>query len=158
MPRKPIKPQPAGAALGLPAVPDPIKKRRANGQQAPHEPTDLTRKTVALGSFIGYTQEQIARLIEVDVKTLLKYYDDELTRGAEKIGAAVAGNLVNIATQQQDRKAALTACIFIAKTRLGMRERDPFSAEAEAKIKKAEDGEETVTVSLKIGDREAPDA
>jgi len=158
MPRKPIKPQPAGAATGLPAVPEPKKRaRKANGQQAAHEPTDLLRRTVSLGAFIGYTQEQIARLIEVDVKTLLKYYEDELTRGAERIGSAVAGNLVSIATQQQDRKAALTACIFIAKTRLGMRERD-FSAEAEAKIKKAEDGEETVVVTLKIGDREAPDA
>lgn len=153
MPRKPAKPQPAGAALGAPAVPDRIKRRRPNGQQAAHEPTELSRKTVSLAAFIGYTQEQIARLIEVDVKTLTKYYEDELTRGAERIGAAVAGNLVNIATQQQDRKAALTACIFIAKTRLGMRERDPFTAEAEAKIKKAEDGDETITVTLKIGDR-----
>lgn len=157
MPRKPAKPQPAGAALGPPPVPDRIKRRRPNGQQAAHEPTDLTRRTVSLGAFIGYTQEQIARLIEVDVKTLTKHYDEELTKGADRIGAAVAGNLVNIATQQQDRKAALTACIFIAKTRLGMRERDPFQAEAEAKIKKAEDGDETVVVTLKIGDRSDED-
>lgn len=156
MPRKPAKPQPAGAALGLPPIPEP-KKRTHPGGKPQHEPTDLSRKTVALGAFIGYTQEQIARLIDVDVKTLTKYYDDELTRGAEKIGSAVAGNLVSIATQQQDRKAALTACIFIAKTRLGMRERDPFQAEAEAKVSKAANGEETVTVTLKIGDRESDD-
>ena len=156
MPRKPIKPQPAGAALGPPPIPAPKKKAHTGGKPA-HVPTDLLRRTVSLGSFIGYTHEQIARLIEVDEKTLRKHYADELTRGAERIGAAVAGNLVNIATQQQDRKAALTACIFIAKTRLGLRERD-FSAEAEAKIKKAENGDETVLVTLKIGDREAPDA
>lgn len=156
MPRKPAKPQPAGAALGLPAIPEP-KKRTYPGGKPQHVPTDLTRRTVSLGAFIGYSQEQIARLIEVDVKTLTKYYDEELTKGADRIGAAVAGNLVNIATQQQDRKAALTACIFIAKTRLGMRERDPFQAEAEAKIKKAENGDETVTVTLKIGDRESDD-
>jgi hypothetical protein len=107
--------------------------------------------------FIGYTHEQIARLIEVDEKTLRAHYPDELARGAEKIGQAVAGNLVNIALQTQDRKAALTAAIFICKTRLQWRQADAFSAEAEAKIKRAEDGEETVTVTLKIGDRETTD-
>jgi hypothetical protein len=120
-------------------------------------PTDLSRRTVALGMFIGYTHEQIARLIEIDEHTLRKHYPDELARGAERMGAAVAGNLFAIATQQQDRKAALTACIFIAKTRLRWRESDPFEGEAQAKIKRTEDGEETITVSLKIGDREATD-
>ncbi len=108
-----------------------------------------------MGSFIGYTREQIARLIEVDTKTLLKYYEDELTRGSERIGAAVAGNLVTIATQQQDRKAALTASIFICKARLRWRERDPFDAEAQAKVNKLPDGEESVTVTLRIGERES---
>lgn len=159
MPRKPNpNPKPVGATVSPPpAVPPRIKSRRANGQQAEHVPSDLTRRTVALGMFIGYSQEQIARLIEVDEKTLRKHYPDELARGAERIGATIAGNLMSIATQQQDRKAALTACIFIAKTRLHWRERDPFQGEAEAKIKRTEDGEETVTVSLRIGDRESED-
>lgn len=159
MPRKPNpNPKPVGAAVSPPPpVPPRIKTRRANGQQEAHVPTDLTRRTVSLGMFIGYTQEQIARLIEVDEKTLRTHYPDELARGAERIGATIAGNLLSIATQQQDRKAALTACIFIAKTRLHWRERDPFVSEAEAKIKRTEDGEETVTVTLKIGDREADD-
>lgn len=157
MPRK-HEPKVAGAGVSPPpAVPPRIKNRRTNGTQAPHVPTDLSRRTVALGMFIGYTQEQIARLIEVDEKTLRVHYADELARGAERIGQAIAGNLVNIALQTQDRKAALTASIFICKTRLQWRERDPFQAEAEAKIRKAEDGEETITVSLKIGDRETTD-
>lgn len=154
MPRKPnTNPKPVGAAVSPPPSP-PKKKRTHPGGRPEHVPTDLSRRTVALGMFIGYTHEQIARLIEVDETTLRKHYPDELARGAERMGAAVASNLFAIATQQQDRKAALTACIFIAKTRLRWRETDPFQAEAEAKIRKAEDGEETVTVTLKIGDRE----
>lgn len=156
MPRKPKNPQPAAASLGVPPIPAPKKKPHTGGKPA-HVPNELTRKTVSLCAFIGYTQAQTARLIGVDEKTLRKYYEAELEEGSDKISAAVAGNLVNIATQQQDRKAALTACIFICKTKLGMRERDAFTAEAQAKVQKAEDGEETVTVTLKIGDREASD-
>lgn len=151
MPRKP-KPQPAGQIPGLPPPSPPPKKKHTGGRPA-HVPTDATRRTVSMGKFIGYTHDQIARLLEIDLKTLLKHYQEELERGSERIGAAVAGNLLAIATQQQDRKAALTACIFIAKARLNWRERDPFQAETEAKIKRTEDGEETVTVTLKIGER-----
>lgn len=155
MPRKPRTAAPVGAVVSPPpAVPSPAKKKRTHpGGRPEHVPTDLTRRTVSLGMFIGYTHEQIARLIEIDETTLRKHYVDELARGAERMGAAVAGNLFSIATQQQDRKAALTAAIFICKTRLRWREGDPF--EAEAKVKKGVDGEETVTVTLKIGDREA---
>lgn len=107
------------------------------------------RQTVQLAMAIGYTQEQAARLIGVGLNTLTKHYREEIDKGAEKVLAAVAGNLVTIATQQQDRKAALTACIFICKTRLGWRDRDPFEAKAESKM----EADGTVTVTLKLGDK-----
>lgn len=149
----PRKAKTARAVDKLGKTPDfPVVEKKRMGRP-PHQPTDLSRRTVALACFSGMTHEQIARLIEVDEGTLRKHYQEELTRGADKIAAAVAGNLVTIATQQQDRKAALTAAIFICKARLRWRDRDPFDAEAEAKVKKLPDGEESVTVTLRIGDR-----
>lgn len=147
-PSKPARRTPAGAALGRPPVPAPKKRAHTGGSPA-HQPTELSRKTVALAVFAGYTQEQTARLVGIDAKTLAKYYDDELTRGAERIGAAIASNLVSIATQKGDLKASLTASIFLAKARLRWRETDSVVVQGKAGSGEAD---KTVEFTIKIGD------
>lgn len=126
-----------------------VAQRKNPGTPA-HVPTEQTRALVSLCMAIGYTHEQAARLVGICADTLAKHYPEELANGAERINAAVAKNLYSIATQQQDRKAALTAAIFICKTRLRWREKDDVSAVVES------DG--PVRVTLKIGNAAPADA
>jgi hypothetical protein len=132
----------------------PIKVRaKPPNPNPPHEATEQTRKMVMLCMALNYTHEQTARMVGISEPTLRKHYAKELAEGAEKMLAAVAGNLFTIATQQRDLKAALTGCIFIMKTRGGWRTRDG-DLEAEVKAKQGEDGEQTMTFTLKIGERD----
>lgn len=79
----------------------------------PHEPTDLSKAEVkALASF-GITQEEIARYLEIDVKTMYKYYREELDKSSLRANAAVARILFEKATIERD----LSAVIFWLKTR-----------------------------------------
>lgn len=59
----------------------------------PHSPTNETRKTVEAMSSYGIPQEDIAAVIEVDPKTLRKYYKKELATATAKANAQVAQRL-----------------------------------------------------------------
>lgn len=86
----------------------------------PHVPTEVTRAEVkALASF-GNTQEQISTYLEIDNKTLLKYYRRELDIATMSANAQVAKRLYNKAVQQDD----LSAQIFWLKTRARWRTDD----------------------------------
>lgn len=130
-----------------------VSKPKRNNPNPPHVPDEKNRKMVMLCMATNFTHEQTARLIGVSEPTLRKHYAKELEEGAEKMLAAVAGNLFTIATQQRDLKAALTGCIFIMKTRGGWKVPNG-ELEAEMKAKSA-DGEQEMTFTLKIGEREA---
>lgn len=77
----------------------------------PHSPTDKDRRTVEAMIAYGITQEQVAAVIGVDKKTLIKYYREELDTAKAKAVAAVAEMLY-----QQCKKGNTTAMIFYLKT------------------------------------------
>lgn len=94
---------------------------------APHEPTDKTRAEVSALYSFGIPQEDIARYIGVDAKTLRKYYRDELDNSVTKANAAVGRFLYQNATGNTLKDGAshadcVRAAMFWAKTRMGWSE------------------------------------
>ena len=95
-----------------------------------HKPTaETTAEVRALASF-GVPQEEIATHLNIDPKTLRKYYKAELMQSRLKVHARVGSFLVNAATgaalKQPGSTATyrdcLTAAIFYGKTRMGLKE------------------------------------
>ena len=83
----------------------------------PHEPTEATRQTVQLHTMVGTTQADIARVLDIDEKTLRKYYRDELDLAKAKSNATIGGALFNKA-----KNGDTAAMIFWMKTQAGWRE------------------------------------
>ena len=83
-----------------------------------HKPDKTTRDTVVLHATVGTTQEDIARVLGIDSKTLRKHYREELDLSLIKANATVGGVLFNKA------KAGNTASmIWWSKTRMGWSEK-----------------------------------
>jgi len=61
----------------------------------PHEPNDKNRKTVEAMSSYGIPQDDIAKVIGIDAKTLRKYYGHELDTASAKANSQVAQRLYN---------------------------------------------------------------
>jgi len=91
------------------------KKRQT---KPPHAPTDATRQTVQLHTMVGTTQADIARVLDIDEKTLRKYYRDELDLAKAKANATIGGALFN-----QAKSGDTSAMIFWMKTQAGWREK-----------------------------------
>lgn len=89
--------------------------------QQRHEPTSQSRKTVLTMTAYGVTQADISRVLSIDLKTLRKYYRDELDTGAIEANAKVAESLYKRATSGTD-KSAVTASIFWLKCRAGWKD------------------------------------
>ena len=83
----------------------------------PHAPTDAMRQTVQLHATVGTTQEDIARIIGIDAKTLRKHYRDELDLSRAKANATIGGALFNKA-----KGGDTAAMIFWMKTQAGWKE------------------------------------
>ena len=84
----------------------------------PHEPTEATRQTVQLHTMVGTTQADIARVLDIDEKTLRKYYRDELDLAKSKANATIGGALFNKA-----KNGDTAAMIFWMKTQAKWAER-----------------------------------
>lgn len=84
----------------------------------PHEPTKASRDTVQMHALVGTPQEDIARVLGIDAKTLRKYYRDELDLALAKANAKIGGALFNKALSGDT-----SAQIFWLKTRAGFKER-----------------------------------
>jgi len=84
----------------------------------PHEPTETTRQTVQLHTMVGTTQADIARVLDIDEKTLRKYYRDELDLAKSKANATIGGALFNKA-----KNGDTAAMIFWMKTQAKWAER-----------------------------------
>lgn len=83
----------------------------------PHEPTPESRQLVQLHSMVGTPQATIADILNIDDKTLRKYYREELDQAEARANATIGGALFNKA------KAGDTAAmIFWMKTRARWRE------------------------------------
>jgi hypothetical protein len=84
----------------------------------PHEPTADTRQLVQLHTTVGTPQEDIARILDIDPKTLRKHYRDELDLAKAKANATIGGALFNKA-----KSGDTAAMIFWMKTQAGWREK-----------------------------------
>lgn len=82
-----------------------------------HQPTDEMRKTVEAMSSYGIPHEGIACVIDIDEKTLRKYYRSELDKATFKANAQVAGKLY-----KKCMDGDTTSIIFWLKTRARWRE------------------------------------
>jgi len=82
-----------------------------------HVPTEATRRTVQLHTTVGTTQADIARVLDIDEKTLRKYYRDELDLAKAKANATIGGALFNKA-----KTGDTAAMIFWMKTQAGWSE------------------------------------
>lgn len=96
----------------------------------PHQPTEKQRQTIQMAKAAGLRNDQIAALIDIDVKTLSKHYAKELSAANAKAITAVAANLYKRAVS--DEKEAVAAAIFWLKTRGGWRETDREEGPAQA--------------------------
>lgn len=93
----------------------------------PHEPTaELCAQVEALATY-GIPQEEIANYLDIDAKTLRKYYREQLDKSAMKANANVGRFLYRAASGAALEKGAthgdcIRAAMFWAKTRMGWRE------------------------------------
>lgn len=83
-----------------------------------HEPTKAFKDTVSLHAMVGTPQETIASILNIDAKTLRKYYREELDHALAKANASIGGSLFNKA-----KNGDTTAQIFWLKTRAGFSEK-----------------------------------
>ncbi len=93
----------------------------------PHAPTPESRAQVSALYSYGITQEEIARFIGIDPKTLRLHYRDELDSAHIKANAKVGQFLFQNASGQTLGSGAthsdcVRAAMFWAKTRMGWRE------------------------------------
>jgi len=82
-----------------------------------HVPTKITRDTVMMHAMVGTPQEDIARVLDIDAKTLRLHYRDELDLALAKANATIGGSLFNKA-----KGGDTTAMIFWMKTRAKWKE------------------------------------
>ena len=87
----------------------------------PYKPTDKDRSMVKAMSGYGIPQPDISRVLKIDLKTLRKYFRDELDTGAATTNTAMVQNLYKKA--MGDGPAAVAATIFWLKVRAGWREK-----------------------------------
>jgi hypothetical protein len=83
-----------------------------------YQPSEDHRRQVLTMSGFGIQQEEIARLIDCDAKTLRKYYRRELDTGATEANLRVAQSLYNMAVREKVPAAA----IWWTKARMGWKE------------------------------------
>ena len=86
------------------------------GRRAHQPDPGLRRQVEALAAY-GIPEHDIARVVDIDPKTLRKHYRDELDLGATKANAQVAGFLFTAA-----KNGNVTAQIFWLKTRARWKE------------------------------------
>lgn len=80
-----------------------------------HQPSEDSRRQVEMLAGIGVPEHMIARVVNIDPKTLRKHYAEDIESGAAKATSKVAKRLFDIA--MSDSREALTACIFWLKCR-----------------------------------------
>lgn len=94
-----------------------LQRREGYLMTAKHEPTDKTRRQVEAMSSYGIPQEEIAKVIDIDPKTLRKHYRRELDIAETKANAMVAGKLYENCMSGKE-----ASIFFWLKTRAGYKE------------------------------------
>lgn len=90
----------------------PSKRGRKN-----HKPSAEQKNLVKLCMASGFTQEETANVLEIDKKTLRKYYRDELDFGREQANVQVAGSIFRSAV-----RGNMQAAIYWSKVHMGWRD------------------------------------
>lgn len=93
-------------------------------QGIPHEATEKTQNQVFVMAAAGTKHDIIAKILQINQKTLKKHYKYQLDLGRAKANSLVVGALFNNAMSGN-----VTAQIFWLKTRAGWRESTPGSDE-----------------------------
>jgi hypothetical protein len=88
-----------------------------------HKPRDEQKAMVEAMSGFGVPQDEIAKILRIDAKTLRKRYAEQLERGSALANAKVAQNLFRIATGEG--REAVTAATFWLRCRAGWSEYTP---------------------------------
>ena len=83
----------------------------------PHQPDAVSRRLVEHHAAIGTPHQTIAKLLQLSLNTMKKYYGEELELGLARANAVVGGRLF-----EEARKGHVVAAIFWMKTRGGWRE------------------------------------
>lgn len=94
-----------------------------------HQPSAADRQFVLEYAGYGVPQDAIAAILKISVKTLRKYYREELDLGEAKANAAVAGKLF-----EQAMKGNIAAQIFWLKARAGWRETQVIEHKNQTKV------------------------
>ncbi len=151
-----LRPPAVGDALAVAAMArtaadnvQPPSALRKNPPPNKHLPTQQLRSLVELAMLNEMTHDQTAKLVGVDANTLRAHYADELSFGKLRMISRVSANLYRIAAQQQDMKAALTASIFLLKSKGGYNDR--AASEQTATIESAG----PIRFTLRLGERSA---
>jgi len=100
-------------------------ERKKTGKP-PHEPDKASRQTVQMHTVVGTPQEDVARVLGIDPKTLRKHYRDELDLAKAKANATMGGALYN-----KGVGGDTAAMIFWMKTRAGWREKFDHNHQSE---------------------------
>jgi hypothetical protein len=108
-----------------------------------HVPTKETQDMVESLSGFGIPQDEIAKLIGIDPKTLRLHYAEQIELGGIKANARVAQNLFNMATKPN--REGLQAAIFWLRVRAGWSEYSPRPPAPEPLGKKATAEAEALT-------------
>ena len=64
-------------------------------RRPPHKRTDEEAEVVRMMAAVGISQENIAKVIGIDIKTMTKYYREELDTAWIKANAKVGGAMYN---------------------------------------------------------------
>jgi len=83
----------------------------------PHAPTETTRNQVSVLAGFGHREDEIALYLNIDPKTLRKYYRRELDTGHIRANSEMASTLFS-----QAKNGSTSAAIFWLKSRAGWRE------------------------------------
>jgi len=70
------------------------KKPKAK-RRPPHKRTDEEAEVVRMMAAVGISQENIAKVIGIDIKTMTKYYREEIDTAWIKANAKVGGSMYN---------------------------------------------------------------
>jgi hypothetical protein len=110
-----------------------------------HEPTEDSRALVESLSGFGIPQEEIARLIGIDPKTMRLHYAEQIELGFIKAKAKVTQNVFNMACKPN--REGLQAAIFWLRVRCGWSEYSPRPPATEPLGKKATAEVEALTAA-----------
>lgn len=101
-----------------------------------YEPTPEARRTVKGMAAVGVPAEDIARVLDVDPKTLRKHFRRELDTGSVEANARVAQSLFQKAIGNTPQSTI--AAIFWLKTRAGWVEKPAAEAPGKKELKQDE--------------------